>query len=365
MARAAELFKKPLLKSYANPVRDIRAKKPRRSTILEKLGKTGDRRGNLANKLVSGLLADIGEDLPPDCLHLAHAEAKMSEPARQAHDAARRADHSIEGASAAFPGCCVGSLGRAWHGREQGIDLGLGTLLAKERENRLDRFFRDHRFNTSGGGNAGDQIFHLKPRRCTWIARTCHPDGDKIKAVVVLPGFAVQRSYIVSSWPCKARRDPRLAPPFEEPPADDPPHEPGRILAGKSGSYLYLTLAHGNRHGLIAAPRKPSNRRLQLGENRIAHLGCRKNRRRAARDIGGAQPLFEHIRNRLIEAIRKLAKIERVTQGHPERPNHGDRIGNALARDVGGGAMHRLIKGFADFTRCTFFAERCRGQHPK
>src|ERR1700720_1383779 len=140
MARAAELFKKPLLKSCANPARDFRAKKPRRSAILEKLGKTGDRRGNLADKLVSGLLADVGEDLPPDCLHLSHAEAKTCEPARQAHDAAaHRADQSVEGVSAAFPGCCVGSLGRAWHGREQGIDLGLGTLLAKERENRLDR----------------------------------------------------------------------------------------------------------------------------------------------------------------------------------------------------------------------------------
>jgi hypothetical protein len=32
--------------------------------------------------------------------------------------------------------------------------------------------------------------------------------------------------------------NPRLAPPFEEPPmADDPPHEPGRILVGKSDIY--------------------------------------------------------------------------------------------------------------------------------
>ena len=81
------------LPAPTNSVRDFRAKKPRRSAILEKLGKTGDRRRNLADKLVSGLLADIGEDLPPDCLHFAHAEAKTSEPARQANDAAaHRAD---------------------------------------------------------------------------------------------------------------------------------------------------------------------------------------------------------------------------------------------------------------------------------
>ena len=34
--------------------------------------------------------------------------------------------------------------------------------------------------------------------------------------------------------------------------ADDPAHVPGRILIGKSDVYQYLTLALGNRHGLIA-----------------------------------------------------------------------------------------------------------------
>jgi len=34
--------------------------------------------------------------------------------------------------------------------------------------------------------------------------------------------------------------------------ADDPAHEPGRILIGKSDTYQYLTLALGNRHGLVA-----------------------------------------------------------------------------------------------------------------
>jgi hypothetical protein len=43
---------------------------------------------------------------------------------------------------------------------------------------------------------------------------------------------------------------------------------------------------------LIATARNPSIRRLQLGENRVAHLRCRKSLFRIARDIGGAQPLF-------------------------------------------------------------------------
>jgi Flp pilus assembly CpaF family ATPase len=34
--------------------------------------------------------------------------------------------------------------------------------------------------------------------------------------------------------------------------ADDLPHEFGCILVGKSDIYQYLTLALGNRHGLVA-----------------------------------------------------------------------------------------------------------------
>ena len=34
--------------------------------------------------------------------------------------------------------------------------------------------------------------------------------------------------------------------------ADDPAHEAGRILIGKSDIYQYLILALGNRHGLVA-----------------------------------------------------------------------------------------------------------------
>src|ERR1700743_3494777 len=33
---------------------------------------------------------------------------------------------------------------------------------------------------------------------------------------------------------------------------DDPTNAPGKILVGKSEAYQYLTLAFGNRHGLIA-----------------------------------------------------------------------------------------------------------------
>jgi len=117
------------------------------------LGKTWDRRGNLSDKFISSLPTDKGKELPPDGLHFAQTEAKTREPAGQAHEAAAR-----------FRGRRAGSLGRAGYGREQSVDVRLGSLLAKERENHPNRFSGDLGFNAGGRGNAGDQIFHLKPR---------------------------------------------------------------------------------------------------------------------------------------------------------------------------------------------------------
>jgi DNA helicase HerA-like ATPase len=46
--------------------------------------------------------------------------------------------------------------------------------------------------------------------------------------------------------------NPHLAAIGGDPLAADPAHEPGRILIGKSDTNRYLTLALGNRHGLVA-----------------------------------------------------------------------------------------------------------------
>jgi hypothetical protein len=128
---------------------------------LKKLTKAGDGRHDLADTLVSGFLACIGKDVLPDRLHLSHAEAKARKPARETHEAASQAIVFRSRRSR-----------RAWQGREQGIDLVFGTLLAEERQNHPHRFFCDPRFDTSLSGNAGDQIIHLKPRGCSRIART-------------------------------------------------------------------------------------------------------------------------------------------------------------------------------------------------
>src|SRR5262249_28675642 len=64
----------------------------------------------------------------------------------------------------------------------------LRPLLVKKAKNHPNRLFCGFRFNASLGRNAGNQVFHLSPRRCIEIARTCHAARDKIKTRVRTSG---------------------------------------------------------------------------------------------------------------------------------------------------------------------------------
>jgi hypothetical protein len=125
---------------------------------LEKLPKTWDRRYNLTDTLVPGFLARISEDVPPDRLHLSHAKAKTRKLPGKAHETASH--RARERAAAVFPGRRIRCFRRAWQGREQGVDLIFGALLAKEGQNHSNRLFRDPGLDAGVRGDAGDQIFH-------------------------------------------------------------------------------------------------------------------------------------------------------------------------------------------------------------
>ena len=58
-----------------------------------------------------------------------------------------------------------------------------------------------------------------------------------------------------------------------------------------------------------------------------------------------------------------LAHVERVAQRHAERRDHRDRIGDALAGDVGRRAVHRLVERLALLGLRIDVAERGRRQH--
>ena len=80
-------------------------------------------------------------------------------------------------------------------------------------------------------------------------------------------------------------------------------------------------------------------------------------------DVGGAQALGERGGDRLVDQVGFLAHVERIAQRHAERGDHGDRVGNALAGDVGRRAVHRLVQRLALAGLRIDLAERGRGQH--
>jgi hypothetical protein len=132
----------------------------------KKLSKAWNRRYDLANTRFAGFLARIGKDLAADRLHLSHAEAKAHKPPGKTHETA------IQPFSFITLNGCIRSHSRAWQSREQSIDLVLGTFFSKKRQNHPHGLLGDRWVNAGVSGNAGDQIIHMKPRRCSRIDRT-------------------------------------------------------------------------------------------------------------------------------------------------------------------------------------------------
>src|SRR6266851_9222 len=92
-------------------------------------------------------------------------------------------------------------------------------------------------------------------------------------------------------------------------------------------------------------PRLPVQR-LQLLQNRLAHL-CRRDRRGALGfDIRGAQAVREHRRDRGIDLVGQRPHFERIAQRHCERRDHRDRVG--LANPIA------MIASFAMALRYSF-----------
>ena len=103
----------------------------------------------------------------------------------------------------------------------------------------------------------------------------------------------------------------------------------------------------------------------KFGNDRVAHV-TRADQLAALRlDVGGAQSLVEGGGNRLVDQIGFPAAVEGIAQRHPERGDHGDRVGHPLAGDVGRRTVHRLVHRLALLRFRIDLAERRRRQHPE
>src|SRR3546814_2612530 len=90
---------------------------------------------------------------------------------------------------------------------------------------------------------------------------------------------------------------------------------------------------------------------VQNRNNRIAQ--CRRSH--LAPQIGAATTLGEYLRHRRLDPRRARLVAARMAQQHRERQDHRQRIGDALARDVGRAAVDGLIQpllAFAERSRC-------------
>ena len=101
---------------------------------------------------------------------------------------------------------------------------------------------------------------------------------------------------------------------------------------------------------------------IEALDDGVAHLARADGAAAVLLDVGGAQALIEHLRDRPLDPVGRVAEIEGIAQAHGEARDGGDRVGHALAGDVGRRAMHRLVQRAAA-PGCVGGAERGRGQH--
>src|SRR5215467_3967935 len=97
-------------------------------------------------------------------------------------------------------------------------------------------------------------------------------------------------------------------------------------------------------------------RPLHFTSDQVAHLLGPHQLHACGVDVARAMFLLENAQHRRVDPVRVLAHVERVPQQHPRREDGRDGIGHALPRNVGGGAVHRLVEGDAA-------PQARRGQH--
>ena len=104
--------------------------------------------------------------------------------------------------------------------------------------------------------------------------------------------------------------------------------------------------------------RAPEDRRGHLVGPDLARAGPLGGARRSGGEIGGAEAALEHGVDRGLDARRVLRAAEAVAQHHRRREEGRERVGDALAGDVGRRAVDRLEEA-----RLALGAEARRGQH--
>src|SRR6185437_3193751 len=145
----------------------------------DELRQAGDRRRDLADQFVAGLLARVGEHLAADLLHLIHRKAEIHEVAAErhqsaaAHRAGAGAHQAAQRRAEPFAAGRGGGDDGAQRRRliEQCVHRFLRRLAPEEVEDQRDRLARDVRRDAGARGHVSDEMFHACAPRTKAAAR--------------------------------------------------------------------------------------------------------------------------------------------------------------------------------------------------
>ena len=78
------------------------------------------------------------------------------------------------------------------------------------------------------------------------------------------------------------------------------------------------------------------------GHDGVRHLG-RAERMKAPPQVHGTKPVVEHLLHRILDGRRLRIEVEAVAKQHRGAENGAERVGDALACDVGCRPVNRLV----------------------
>src|SRR3954454_25191909 len=97
----------------------------------------------------------------------------------------------------------------------------------------------------------------------------------------------------------------------------------------------------------MAAPGGSGGEAGQLLQDGVAHAGGADAGRAVLHDVGGAVARIQGGADGALYEVGGVGEVERVAEQHGEAENEGERVGGALAGDVGRRAVDGLVEALA------------------
>src|SRR3954452_19175092 len=97
----------------------------------------------------------------------------------------------------------------------------------------------------------------------------------------------------------------------------------------------------------MAAPGGSGGEAVQLLQDGVAHAGGADAGRAVLYDVGGAEAGVEGGADGALDEVGGVGEVEGLAEQHGEAEDAGERVGEALAGDVGRRAVDGLVEALA------------------